>query len=143
MWVGWRINYWLGPQHPKIFRLHRHGQNVLRLIGSPIESRQFAADHYVRIEWVGDDVTVFLRRDRLPIAEGNLAFISPALNSNRTAFLLSAVKRGPNPVIPAHVIQLRRRLVIPGTPRLAPVHGNDRALVGTEQNDLGVVRIDP
>ena len=133
----------LGPQHPEIFRLHRHWKNVLRLTGATIESRQFAADDNVWIERIGNDVTIFLRRNRSPVAECDLAFVTAAFDSDRTAFLLTAVKPIRKRVVRADVIQLRRRLVIPRAPALSAIHGDDRALVGPEKNDVGIIRIDP
>ncbi len=41
------------------------------------------------------------------------------------------------------VIKLRSRLVVPGAPRLAAVHRDQRALIGDEKNDVGMVRINP
>src|SRR5215831_13743261 len=82
----------LGPQHPEIFRLDRHRKNVSRLTGTTIESRQLPADDDVWIERISNDVTVFLCRDRSPVAECDLAFIAAAFDSDRTTFLLPAVK---------------------------------------------------
>src|SRR6516162_9114981 len=104
-----RKNYWLGAQHSKILRLHRHRQNVLRLPRTPIESRKFAPDDDVVVERIGDDVTVFLGRDRLPIAESDLALVAAAFDSDRTAFLLPAVKPIRKSIVCADVIQLRGR----------------------------------
>src|SRR5205085_4918236 len=61
----------------------------------------------------------------------------------RAAFLLPAVNPIRKRVVRAYVIELRGRLVIPRAPRLATVHGDDRALVRAEQNGLGIVRVDP
>ena len=41
------------------------------------------------------------------------------------------------------MIQLRGRLVIPRAPALSAIHGDDRALVRAQQNDVGIIRIDP
>src|SRR5438045_2672530 len=127
-----RKNYWFGPQHPEIFRFHRYRENVLRLTGASIEPRQFPANDDVRIERIGDDVTVLLSRDWLPVAERDLAFLTAALGSNRAAFLLPAVKPVRKRVVCADVIQLRRRLVIPRAPRCPAIHRDDRALIGAE-----------
>jgi hypothetical protein len=81
-----------GAQHPEIFRLHRHRKNVLRLTGTPVEPRQFAADDDVWIERIRNDVTIFLRRNRPPIAERDSAFVATAFDSNGPAFLLTAVE---------------------------------------------------
>ena len=128
----------LGPQHPEVFCLHRHRKYILRLTGAAIESRQLTADDNVWIERIGNDVTVFLGRDRFPIAERDLALIAAAFDSDRTAFLLSAVKPIRKRVVGANVIQLRSRLVIPRAPALAAVHSDDRALVRTERMMSGL-----
>src|SRR5215472_2035974 len=82
----------LGPQHSEIFTLHRHRQNVLGLTCAPIEPRQFAADDNVWIERIGNYITIFLGRNGSPITKRDLAFVAAAFYSNRTAFLLAAVK---------------------------------------------------
>src|SRR5439155_7588009 len=86
---------------------------------------------------------IFLGRDRLPIAERDFAFIAAAFDSDRTAFLLSAVKPVRKRVVGANVIQLRSWLVIPRAPTLASIHSDDRALVRTEKNNVGIARNDP
>src|SRR5437660_6944815 len=100
----------LGPQHPEVFCLHRHRKYILRLTGATIESRQLTANDNVWIERIGNDVTIFLGRDRLPIAERDLALIAAAFDSDRTAFLLAAVEPIWKRVVRANVIQLRGRL---------------------------------
>src|SRR5207245_466023 len=97
----------------------------------------------VWIERIGSDVTIFLRRNRSPVAERDLAFAAATFDSDRTAFLLTAVKPIRKRVVRANVIQLRGRLVVPRAPALAAIHGNDRALVRAQQNDVGIIRIDP
>jgi hypothetical protein len=41
------------------------------------------------------------------------------------------------------MIQLRGRLVVPRAPALSAVHSDDRALVRAQQNDVGIIWIDP
>ena len=86
-----RKNNRLGPQHPEVFCLHRHRENILRLTGAAIESRQLTANDKVCIERIGNDVTIFLGCDRLPIAESDLALVPAAFDSDRSAFLLAAI----------------------------------------------------
>src|SRR6476661_5025445 len=133
----------LGPYHPEIFCRHRHWKNVLCLTSPPIESRQFAADDDVWIEWIRNDVTIFLSGHGSPVAERNLAVVAAALNSDRTAFLLTAVKSVRKRVVRTYMIQLRRRLVVPRAPTLPAIHGDDRALVHAQQNDVRIIRINP
>src|ERR1700726_4521711 len=143
MRVLWRKNYRLGPQRPKILRRHRYRKYVLCLTSAAVEPRQFSADNNVRIERIGDDITIFLGRDRLPIAKRDLTRVAAAFDSDRTAFLLSAVKPVGERVVCAHVIQLRARLIVPRAPGRPAVNRYDRSLVRAEQNDVGIVRTDP
>ena len=115
----------------------------MRLTAATIEPRQFAADDNLRIERIGDDIAVFFGRHRLPIAKRNLACVAATSNSDRAAFLLPAVKPIRKSIVRAYVIELRGGLVIPRAPRFATVHGDDRALIRAEQNDLRIVRINP
>ena len=94
----------LGPYHPEIFCLHRHRKNILPLTGAAIESRQLTANDNLWIERIGNDVTIFLGGDRLPIAESDLAVVPATFDSNRTAFLLAAVKPIWQRVVCANVI---------------------------------------
>ena len=87
----------------------------------------------IRVEWIGNDVTIFFRCDGLPIAKRDLAFITAAFDSDGTAFLLSAVKPIWKPVVRAYMIQLRCRLVIPRAPGLAAVDSDDCALVAASR----------
>src|SRR4051812_25090191 len=82
----------LGPYHTEICRLHWNRKNVLRLTGATVEPRQFPADDHVWIERIGNDITIFLGRHGSPVAKRNLAVITAAFDSDRTAFLLTAVK---------------------------------------------------
>src|SRR5436190_2510086 len=79
--INWRKDNRLRAQHPKILGLHRHRQNALRLAGSSIEPRQFTADDDIRIERIGDDITVFLRRNRLPIPKRDLSIVTATCDS--------------------------------------------------------------
>src|SRR4029434_5730161 len=131
----------LGPYHPEIFRLHRHRKNVLRLTSATIKPRQFASNNDVWIERIGNDITIFLGRNRLPIAERNFPLVPTAFYSNRTAFLLTTVKPIRERVVRADVIQLRSRLIVPRAPALSTVHCDDRALIRAQENDVGIIRI--
>src|SRR6185437_11016419 len=51
-----------------------------------------------------------------------------------------AIREG---VIGIHVVHLRGGLVVPGAPALAAVHGDDCALIAGEDDDAGIVGIDP
>src|SRR5215470_12540778 len=108
-----RKNNRLGSYHSKIFRRHGYRKNVLCLTCATIESCQFTADDDVWIERIGNDVTIFLRCNRSPIAERDFAVVATAFDSDRPAFLLTTVKPIRKRVVCADVIQLRRWLVVP------------------------------
>src|SRR5215470_1239781 len=81
----------LGAQHSEILRLHGHRQNSLGLTSSSIEARQFTSDDNARIQRIGDDVTVFLGCDPLPIAKRNLALVAATCDFDRATLLLATV----------------------------------------------------
>jgi hypothetical protein len=58
-------------------------------------------------------------------------------------FLLAAVDPVAKLPVGRHVVELRRRLVVPGRPRPAAVDGDRGPLIGGEQHDVRVHRIDP
>jgi hypothetical protein len=69
----------------------------------------------------------------MPIAKGDTAVISTGSDTYRTAFLLAAVYVIRECIIGAYVIELRRRLVVPGGKTLSPIHRHDSALVAGDQ----------
>src|SRR5262249_50597433 len=77
------------------------------------------------------------------IAKRDRAVVAATLHTRRAALLLSAVDPVWKLIVSDDVIELCRRLVVPGTPRLAAVHAYNRALIGREQHDVRVFRIDP
>src|SRR5882724_2802530 len=129
--------------HMSLAALYLAGLLRKRGMTAPIESRQLTTNDNVWIQRIGIHVTVLLGGNGFPVAERDLAFIAAAFDSDRTAFLLSAVKPVRKSVVGANMIQLRGRLVIPRAPTLTAVHSDDRTLIRTKQNDVGVVRIDP
>jgi hypothetical protein len=109
------------------------------LSGAPIEARQLAAVDDVRVERIGDNVAVFLGRDRMPVAKSDPAIIAAAGDADRAAFLLAAVQPIRKCVIGADVIKLGRGLIVPGAPTLPAIDRDDRALIATEQNNVWIV----
>src|SRR5207302_6987373 len=120
------------PQRSEIVRLHRDRQNALRLTGPAIEPRQLPAVNDVRIDRIGDDITIFFSRDRLPVPKGDLAFIAATFDTDRAAFLLPAVKAIRKRVVGTDMIQLCRLLVVPRAPGHTAIDRDDRSLVRAE-----------
>ena len=79
----------------------------------------------------------------MPIAKGDLAIIAAAGDAGGAALLLAAIDPIRKTVVGDHVVELRRGLVVPGTPSLAAVHADGCALVAGQQNDLRIFGIDP
>src|SRR5207237_990542 len=130
--VDRREDDWLSAQHAVIRRAERLGRDLLRLVGATVIARKLAAIDNVRIERIRHHVTIFFRGDGMPIAEGDFAVISAAGNARRTAFLLAAAHAVRESIIGVYVVHLRGGLVVPGTPCLAAVYGNDCALIADQ-----------
>src|SRR5882757_10217744 len=92
---------------------------------------------------IGSDVAIFLDADRRPIAERDFAEVAAAGGADAAAFLLATIDPVGELVIRDDVIELRRRLVVPGTPGLAAVHADGRTLIDGQRDDVWVIGIDP
>src|ERR1022692_4552839 len=95
------------------------------------------------MERVGRDVVVFLGAHGMPFAEGDLAIVAAAGDGGGSALLLPAVDPVGRLVIGDDVIELRGGLVVPTAPGSAVVDGDGGALIGGEEDDVGVQGIDP
>src|SRR5271157_40477 len=110
--------------------------------GDGIAAHAAAVDD-VGIQRVGRNVRILRRAYRMPFAERDLAIVAAAGDARRSALLLPAIDPVGHLVVGNHVIKLRGRLVVPGTPGAAVVHADGRALVESQQDDVGILRIDP
>src|ERR1035438_6054884 len=117
--------------------------DVLHLAGDAVELRAVAAVDDVGMERVGRDVVVFLGAHGMPFAEGDLAIVAAAGDGGGSALLLPAVDPVGRLVIGDDVIELRGGLVVPTAPGSAVVDGDGGALIGGEEDDVGVQGIDP
>src|SRR6185369_13727624 len=97
----------------------------------------------IGMQWIRRDVTVLFDTDGAPIAKSDGAVVAAALHSRRAALLLAAVNPVRKLIVGNDVIELRRWLVVPGAPGLAAVYTHHRSLIGRQQHDLRVLRIDP
>src|SRR5579864_6124109 len=97
----------------------------------------------VWIRGIGNDVAKLECPGRRPIAIGDFAVIAAAGNCSGAAVLLRGVNVIGKVLVGAYVIKLTGRLVVPGTPGLAAVHADDRALIDAQDHVLRVRRIDP
>ena len=121
-----------------------HRADDRHLTGPAIESRHGAAAvDDVGIERVWGDEAVFIDADGKPVAIRDRAVVAAARHAHRAVLLLAAADAVGKRVVRRHVVELAGRLVVPGAPGLAAVQRDDRALIGGEQDDVGVVGIDP
>src|SRR5437763_10964980 len=79
----------------------------------------------------------------MPVSKRDRAVIATAVDANRAALLLSRADAIRKRIVGNRVIELRRGLVVPGTPCLAAINGDDRALIADQQNNVAAVGIDP
>src|SRR5713226_2392511 len=79
----------------------------------------------------------------MPVAESDLAIVAAARNAYRAALLLSPADFVRESIGDTDVIELRRRLVVPGTPGFAAVHADNSTLVGNQKNNVRLIWIDP
>ena len=123
-----------------------NGGHVLELPGGKRESGNFAAArsvHNVRIERIRRGVAVFDDPCRMPFAKRDFAVVAAARHAHRPAVLLPAANKIRKPTGRRAVKNLPRGLVVPGTPGLARVDADERALVAHQKNDVREVWIDP
>src|SRR5262249_968626 len=124
----------------------QEGGYVFHLAGVAVKLRDLEAwptVNDVRIEGIGSYIRIFVSTNRMPVMKGNLAVIAPTDQSSRAALLLSTVNPIGMLVVGDDVIQLRGRLVVPGTPRAPTVHSDRRALIDSQKDDVGILGIDP
>ncbi len=116
-----------------------------RLLRAQIQPVDAAAVHEIGIQRVGCD--------HVALAAGNqfvelghrdaVAGDRPARQHHGAGVLLRAVDVVRKPAVGRHVIDLRGRLVEPGTPGLAAVQRDQHALIDAEDPPIRVGRIDP
>src|SRR5690348_8077084 len=79
----------------------------------------------------------------MPVVRGQLAIVAARGHARGTRVLLAAANPIRPGVVDTDLVHRGGRLVVPGTPGLAAVDGDDRALVAVDRDDVGIVRIDP
>ena len=130
-----------------VFRLPQgRGRDHLDLRGAPAELRDLAAAGAIDdigIERVRRGVAVFDDADGMPLAEGERAVITAAGYADGTAFLLAAADLIGEVPGGGGVIELGCGLVVPGAPGPRAVDADRRALIADEQDDVGIIGVDP
>ena len=103
----------------------------------------FAAVHQVGILRVGRGHAVLFDAHGMPVMEGDFAIHAAALHAGRAGILLAAAEAIGEGVVGGHVVHGGGGLGVPVAPRFAAIGGNHPALVADQQNDVGIVGIDP
>ena len=146
MWVERRKHDRLRPLGAVPIAADRYRRDVLDLPRCRVQPRHFVPARAKNYLWIGRirrNVSIFDHSCRVPIPMRDLSIISAACNAHGPALLLPATDFVRKFVRSRHVVELGGRLVVPGAPSLAAIHGDDRALVCDQQDNVGVVRIDP
>src|SRR5947209_13891433 len=115
-----------------------NGRDVLYLAGRPVELRNLGstrAVYQIGVQRVGCDVSILDDPHGMPVSKRDRAVIAAAVDANRAALLLSRADAIRKRIVGYRVIKLRRGLVIPGTPCLAAIDSDDRALIADQQNN--------
>ena len=121
------------------------GIDRARLLGAQVEPVDGAAVDHLRVERVDDDVVgLAAGGDLLELLHGDaVAGGGAAGQGDRARVLLRPVDPVGEAVVGRHVVELRRRLVVPGAPARPAVDADDRPLVDAEDAALGVLGVDP
>src|SRR4051812_26278365 len=123
------------------------GRNHLGLTGATVITEQFsiraAAINDVGIGRIGRNVAAFTRAGRMPIAKSDSAIIAAAENKDTAAILLRTINVVGKIIINGHVIELRRRLVVPTAPGVARVHADAGTLIAAKNHALRIAGIYP
>src|ERR1700682_3615643 len=124
--------------------MRKRRRQLLELFVAEILPRDEAAEHHARMQRIRRNIAIFVAGiHRPPIMKIQRTVLAVAWSCRRTAVLLRTVHPVRKLVICHHVIELRRRLVVPGTPSLAAVARHDRALVAAENHPPRLVGINP
>src|SRR5581483_1710616 len=107
------------------------------------ELTNFPTVNNIRVQRIGCNIPVLFRAHRMPVPEADRSIVAPALYAGRSALLLSAVHPVSNAIVGNHVIELRCRLVVPGTPDFPAIDVFFNDSVDTEKDNVRILRIDP
>src|SRR6185436_9373556 len=136
---------WLRPCVTKLSgRRAAFRRNVFRLTGENVATRDRATEQNFGMQRIGRGVARFAARAQtFPIAIGDLGMIAARRSADGAAVLLRAGDPVRKAIVRCDVIDLRCRLVVPGTPRYRAIDSDNGALVAGDNHSLRIVRIDP
>src|SRR4029077_12653798 len=92
---------------------------------------------------IGSDKRVLEAAHRKPILLKDFAIVAATEHAGRTTVLLCSIGAIGKQVVGGDVVELPRRLVVPGTPGLTRVHSDDGSLIHSENHARRISGIDP
>ena len=117
---------------------------VLRLTCHHIASRDRPTEKNFRMQWIGRRVPRFTARaETLPVAQRNFRVTAARRRADRAAVLLRPGDPIWKTIIRCDVINLCRRLVVPGTPGDRAIDTYNCALIAAKHHALRIVRVNP
>jgi len=95
------------------------------------------------MERVGRGVAILDDADGVPVALRDFAVVAAGGDADGAALLLAGADLIWESVGDSDVVELSGGLVVPAAPGLSAVDTDERALVGDEEDDVGVGGVDP
>src|SRR5665213_2810987 len=93
--------------------------------------------------WIERDITTLTATRQEPVARSDLAMVCATVYSGASTILLRSVDHIRKMIVCGDVIELRRRLVVPGGPGLAVIEADRGSLIRPKNHARRVFRIDP
>src|SRR5206468_384366 len=95
----------------------------------PVKARCLAAEDDVGVQGIRGDIAILFNANGSEAAEVDCTMVASTRHGRRATLLLPAVYPVWKPVIGNDMVELRRWLVIPGTPSFAAIHRDGCTLV--------------
>src|SRR5216684_1404161 len=144
MWIMRRKNQRRHVCRPILLRLNKYVSDLSRgLVRAQHAAEPSPGVDEIMVHGIGSDVGKLPASGRRPFAHGDLAKVAAAGHRRGAAILLRGEDVVGKSVVRAHVVELSRRLVVPGTPGRAAIHANDSSLIHPKNHMLRSQRIDP
>ena len=119
------------------------GADLGLLRGHAVKERDFATVDQVGVLGIGSGFAVLLDAHGMPVVESDLAIHAAAFDAGGAGILLSAAEAVGESVVGGDMVDGRSWLGVPVAPGFAAIGGDHRTLVGDQQDDVGVVGVDP
>src|SRR5207302_3533791 len=129
VWAGRRTRQSQVPTLPTSASPHRFRLDILHLPRRQVRPRHSRTVNKILVQRIDRNRSVLLHAQKLPIAKSNFTVVTAAYRGRRSALLLRSIDPVRKAIVGSHMIELRRRLVVPTAPRRAAIHADHRALI--------------